>query len=276
MTCSPRLLCLGLLCGFLLGLLGALPSSAADIYTFTRSTDDGLRTEVTTGKITVDGQSYRLELGPPGDEPRPWDVLLSRDGGAHEQALNLELETYFDLAAPQSRSVGPSRRVSLSKERVELVEHPQQEELSGLPVEKRELRLTYSMTVTFGGETSTTDFEWTAVFWTTTALPLALLPPYLEPRLPDLSTDFPALDRQLDEATAKVTGFPVKYEIHSRRTMPHTPPDTRDTVVTLGRFAKAPAQAELFMVPKGFRYQEPEVSGAVRIPGQKLFPDPPR
>lgn len=270
MTCSRLALYL-----LLLGVLGALPSSAAQVYTFTRSTDDGLRAEVTTGKVTVDGQSYRLELGPSGDEPRPWDVLLSHDGGAHEQALNLELETYFDMPELGPAPAGVSLREALSKERVELVEHPQQETLSGLPVEKRELRLTYSVTVTFGGETSTTDFEWTAVFWTTTALSLTL-PPFLQPNLPDLSSRFPELGRELDQARARVTGFPVKYQVVSRRAMPHTPLDTRETVVTLGGFAKAPAPAALFTVPKGFRYQEPERSGVERLPGQKLFPDPPR
>lgn len=80
---------------------------AGAVYSFTLERHQGIRNEVRTGRVLVDGDRYRLELDPEAD-PRPFDVLISTGPGTGESGLDLNGKTHYKLK-PQDSSEPTTR-----------------------------------------------------------------------------------------------------------------------------------------------------------------------
>jgi len=86
-------------------LLLSAPALAEDIYRFTVDQRQGdevvplgafLGQGSVKGTVILDGGKYRLELAPDPEDVRPFEVVISHDGGGREIALNPRNHTYFE------------------------------------------------------------------------------------------------------------------------------------------------------------------------------------
>src|SRR3954454_21179533 len=138
-------------------LLLSAPALAEDIYRFTVDQRQGdevvplgafLGQGSVKGTVILDGGKYRLELAPDPEDVRPFEVVISHDGGGREIALNPRNHTYFEpkeseitspllllLPSPGDRSVS----------RVTMTASAQPDEVPG--VRRQEIKLSYDITL---------------------------------------------------------------------------------------------------------------------------------
>src|SRR5262249_42088023 len=141
-------------------LLLSAPALAGDVYSFTIDRSGGNAIVPTAklvadpgsakGTVTVDGRKYRIELAPAPESGRPYDVLVSNDGGDREIALSLHDHTYFEPDKPELTSplfhllpIPGDRSVS----GVTMTVADQPEEVSGAPAQRHEIKLAYDITL---------------------------------------------------------------------------------------------------------------------------------
>lgn len=268
-------------------LLLSAPALAGDVYSFTigRSGREILPTVklvadpgIAKGTVTVDGQKYRVELAPDPESARPYDVLVSNNGGDRELALSLHDRTYFEpdkptltspllhlLPIPGDRSVNG----------VTMTVAAQPEEVSGAPAQRHEIKLSYDITLVIPppsnmpsgkgkAETVHGQVSIDAVYWLT-AGETPGLPKILRP---DLHTGFPEVDAKLDQALAALQGIPVKQQVTITATGDNgMEPRTATRTVTLQNHKKRETRASLFEIPAGFKMHKPEFSrpAAMRV-----------
>jgi hypothetical protein len=266
----------------LVSLLPSAPALAGDAYDFTVThqgeggfdagqgppmADSDLR-----GRLIVDGRSYRLELAPGGEDPPLYQALVSKDGGAHEIALNLANHTFF---APRPRQVTssllrllPVGDASVSNVNLESSEAP--ETLDGIATRKREIHLFYDVAIALSApvgrqapgkthviETVHGKVTVEAVYW---------LAPGERPALPELlrpeiRTGFADVDAKLAAATAALAGVPLQQRITISSTGDQGATPLRSVrTVRLENHQRAETRPELFEVPPGFRKHEPQIS----------------
>jgi hypothetical protein len=268
---------------FLVCLLPSAPALAGDAYNFTvtRQGEDGLGARqggspMTSGdlrgRLIVDGRSYRLELAPRGDDPPLYQALVSKDGGAHELALNLPGRTFF---APRPLIVTssllrllPIGDASVSNVDLESSEAP--ETLDGAATRKREIHLSYDVTIALSApvgrqapgkthviETVHGKVTVEAVYW---------LAPGERPALPELlrpeiRTGFAEVDARLAAAIATLAGIPLQQRVTLSSTGDQgATPQRSVRTVRLENHKPVETRPALFEVPPGFRKHEPEIS----------------
>jgi hypothetical protein len=262
-------------------LLPSAPALAGDVYDFTltRQEEDGLgqggasvESRDLRGRLIVDGRSYRLELAPGGGDPPLYQALVSKDGGAHELALNLPGHTFF---APRPRTVTspllrllPIGEASASNVSLESSEAP--ETLDGVATRRREIHLSYDVTVALSApvgrqapgkthviETVHGKVTVEAVYW---------LAPGERPALPELlrpeiRTGFAEVDARLAAATAALAGIPLRQRITLSSTGDQGATPLRSVrTARLENHKRADTRPALFEVPPGFRKHEPQMS----------------
>ena len=270
-------------------LLLSAPALAGDVYSFTIDRSDremlpaaGLVADpgVAKGTVIVDGRKYRVELAPDPESARPYDVLVSKDGGDREIALSLHGHTYFEPEKPKLTSplfyllpIAGDRSVS----RVTMTAAAQPEEVSGAPAQRHEIKLSYDITLVIPpppnmpsgkgkSETVHGNVSIDAIYW------LAEGETPVLPRLlrPNLHTGFPEVDAKLDRALAALQGIPVKQQVTITTTGDQgTEARTATRTVTLQNHKKREAKASLFEIPAGFKMHVPEFSR----PGIGVVPD---
>jgi hypothetical protein len=225
------------------------------------------------GKVFLDGRKYRLELKPDPESTRPFQAMVSKDGGAHEFALNSVDHTFYEpkaaaVTSPLLRLL-PIGNASVTNVKLDTVEAPEPETVSGVAARRHEIQLSYDITVEIPppdalarlgkgqSEIIHGKVKVDAVYWlaagTTPALPALLRP--------EIHTGFPEIDPKLEGAIAALQGVPVKQQVTfstegDRGTTPQT--STR-TVLLQGHKTQA-MKAATFEVPKGFKMHEPEFS----------------
>jgi hypothetical protein len=260
-------------------LLLSVPALAGDVYHRTVTQQGGAGAFAmgesgaptnSTAKILVDGKNYREELG-------RYQVVISKDGGDHATALNLENHTFFaiktDASKPTSALFGllplPFARKSVSHVVFDTVDATAPETVAGASVRRHEIRLSYDITVVTGTppgvpvsprsrpETIHGKVKVNAVYWMTEGKAPDV------PRLfrPEMRTGFPEVDTRLVAALTALPGMAVKQQVTisiegDQGTMPRTSVHTE----VLEHLGTQEMKASLFEVPGGFRMQEPEMS----------------
>jgi hypothetical protein len=252
-------------------LLLSVPALAGDVYTFSVGKDDD--STATQGKVFLDGRKYRLELKPDPESTNPYRVMISKDGGAHELALNSEDHTFYE---PKTAAVTsfmlrllPVGNASVTNVTLDTVEAPEPETMSGVTARRHEIKLSYDILVEIPPPDSLARLgkghseiihgkvKVDAVYWlaagTTPALP-ALLRPAIQ-------TGFPEIDPKLEGAIAALQGIPVKQQVtFSTEGDRGTAPLTSTKTVLLQSHKTQAMKAATFEVPKGFKLHEPEIS----------------
>lgn len=262
-------------------LLLRVPALAGDVYSFTVDQSEGsdrfsaahsFEPGTTKGTLLVDGMKYRLDLAPDPESARPYEALISNDGGEHEIALSLHDHTYFEPKKPEVTSslllllpIDGDRSVS----GVVMTVLSQPETVSGAPSQRHEIRLSYDITLVippppdmhdgFKGHSETVRGKVSidAVYWMAEGK-IPVLPQLLRPRL---HTGFSEADAKLDRALATLQGVPVKQRVTiSTQGNQGTEPQTNTRTVTLENHQTRKTKASQFEVPAGFKMHEPELS----------------
>lgn len=255
-------------------LLLSAPALAGDVYRFAVGQSETDTPPADKGQILtviVDGTKYRVELPPDPESPRPYSVLISKDGN-REIALDLPHHTYFEPKAAEITSplfhllpIPGDRSVS----RVTMTALAQPEDLSGAPVQRHEIKLSYDITLVIPppanlpagvkGQSETVHGKVSvdAVYWMADG-EAPVLPKSLRP---GLHTGFPEIDSKLDHAIAALQGVPVKQQVTITTTGDQgTAARTSVRTVTLENHKKRETKASLFEIPAKFKMHEPEFS----------------
>jgi hypothetical protein len=261
-------------------LLLSAPALAGEVYRFAVSQNEEDTPPADKGQtltVLVDGTKYRVELPPDPGSPRPYSVLISKDGN-REIALDLPHHTYFEPKAAKITSalfhllpIAGDRSVS----QVTMTALVQPEELSGAPVQRHEIKLSYDITLVIPppanlpsgvkGQSETVHGKVSvdAIYWMSDG-EAPVLPKLLRP---DLHTGFPEVDAKLDRALAALKGIPVKQQVTVTTTGDKgTEPRASTRTVLLENHKKRETKASLFEIPAGFRMHEPEISRPVGGP----------
>ena len=240
------------------------PAIAGDVYNFTYERRGGLVENVKKGRVLTEGSAYRVELKADDDSRRSYDVLIAQGAGAPETGLVLADRTYHepkvDLEQPSSPLfwIVPVRKGEKTAKKVDFdVQAPAAETLSGLPVQRHEIRLSYDASVKLMGTPVHGKVRMTAVFWMHEGKALPL------PRMlrPEIRTGFPEIDGRLTEELAKLQGIPLKQRIEVHADVEDGIAQT-DTVTTeISGLATAKTTPDLFAIPQGFKFEEPVFVG---------------
>ncbi len=248
-------------------LLFAAPVLAGEAYSFTVEREGHLMKSEAKGRFLVEGRSYRVELEPSSpDELRGYDVLISRDAGETETALDLERHTYFTPKNTDKTSdallvlVGGSGPVDRTARSVQLKtgDSPEPETIAGVTTRVHEIKLDYRVEIKFPGETVKGTVHMEARYWMTADGAPALLPRLVRP---DLRTSFPEIDVRLAAELAKLTGLPVKQEVTIHSDVVQGAAQESHTLITLQRRGKTATPPPQFAIPGGFQFKEPVFSG---------------
>jgi hypothetical protein len=258
-------------------LLLSAPALAGDVY--------DLVVGSFKSKIFVDGRKYRQELAPDPESARPYQVVISKDGGNHATALNLENHTFYELKTTASQPTSllfgllplPYVKRSVSQVALDTVDATTPETVSGTPVRRHEIKLSYDIAVVMGPppgvpispksrpETIHGKVKVDAVYWMTEGkAPDA-------PRLfrPEIRTGFPEIDTRLAAALTALPGIAIKRQITiSTEGDQGTMPRTSSSTEVLENHRTQETKASLFEVPSGFKMHEPEMS----MPGLRVVP----
>jgi hypothetical protein len=261
-------------------LLLSAPALAGEVYRFAVSQNEEGTPPADKGQtltVLVDGAKYRVEFPPDPESPRPYSVLISKDGN-REIALSLHDHTYFEPKAAEITSalfhllpIAGDRSVS----RVTMTALAQPDEVSGIPVQRHEIKLSYDITLVIpppanmpagvkgSSETVRGKVSVDAVYWMSEG-ETPVLPKLLRP---DLHTGFPEVDAKLDHALAALQGIPVKQQVTITTTGDQgTEPRSSTRTVLLENHKKRATKASLFEIPAGFKMHEPEISRPVGGP----------
>lgn len=255
-------ICLALVC-----LLLSARVWAGEVYSFTLEAHEGIRDQVRTGRVLVDGDRYRLEFDAE-TEPRPFDVLISKETGAGEIGLDLAGRTHYVLKAPDP-SVPTNRALwffgwaeprGVSKVKVETREASEPESLAGLLARRYETRASYDLKVRHAAETLRGHVTIEEVSWMAEDRTLPL-PSLLRT---DVHTALPEVDAALRQARSRLRGFPVKSRVTIDIDMGRgSERQTYSYALTVHDLKPAETADPLFQVPNGFQYQEPVMT----VPG---------
>ncbi len=254
------------LCFAVVFLLASVTARAGDSYAFSEERHEGLKDEIRKGRVLVDGSRFRLELDPE-EEPRPFDVLISKGSGDPEVGLTLADRTYYVLKTPDTaRPSDPAlwfyawdrRSVTARDVKVDTQTAPEPETVSGLPTRRHEIHASYRLKVKHPAETMTGKVTIDEVFW---MLEDRHLPVPSLLRI-DIRTALPEIDGPRSKARSTLPGFPVRTQVTIHIDMgASSEPQTYTYLVTVQDLKPAAADGPLFEVPSGFRYEEPVSRG---------------
>jgi hypothetical protein len=245
--------------------LTAAPTFAAERCSFVTQRRGELIESDAKGSILLDGSRYRVELDPE-EEPRGFDVLVSKDGGAHENGIDLARRTWYtlepvDATKPSSPllTLLPIWNEEHTAKNLELqvTEKPEPEMVSGRSARRYEIRLGYDVKIKYPGQAVRGQIRVNAVFWMVGDQPLSL-PSTIRP---EIRTSFPEIDSGLNEALAKLPGFPIRQEVTISAEAAQTLPRTSRLTVVLSDCEPVQSKVADFEVPAGFKYKKPVMVG---------------
>jgi hypothetical protein len=244
-------------------LLLSAPAWAGEMYSFTLEKRDGLDDDLRRGRVFVEGNRYRLELDP-GEEPRSYEVAIWKGESAESIFLDPESRTYYtgQKTEPQWPSdfmlwlYSMREKKTVSNVRLEVQEAPSLETVSGQPTRRHGIRVSYDLAVQHLAETlrGTVTIEW--VSWRVEERSL-LVAQQLQPWVHTL---FPEVDGPLNEALAKLRGFPIKQRVTSTADLKQGELQTHVITNTIHDIKPAETRPDLFEIPKGYTYKKPEIT----------------
>lgn len=263
-------------------LLLSVPALAGDVYDIV--TERQGESQPKKSKIFVDGKKYRQVPEPDPESPQPYQALITRDGGEHLTALNLENHTFYEIKPNDPSQPSnillhlfplPYARRSVSNVALDTAEAPEPETVSGVATRRHQIKLSYDIAVELTAppgapkpakpqppEIVHGKVKVEATYWMAES-GMPFLP---KPLRPWLRTGFPEIDPRLGAALSALQGIPVKQRVSiSTEGDRGTASQTSVNTVLLQNHKVQPMKASMFEVPGGFKMQEPEFSG----PGMK-------
>ncbi len=241
-------------------LLLSAPALAGDMFSYKR---EGAGTDL-TGRVIVDGNKYRMEFNEESDQ-RLYDAVVSKDGGAHEYALNPANRTYYELKSDPSLPTSmlfwlyplPNTKRSVKNVKLDVSAGQETEQVAGMAARRHDIRLSYDIAVELAPKDVVRGkVKLEAVYWMAEDKALAL------PELmrPVIRTSFPEIDTRLAEALSKLRGLPVKQESTLSVEAFQSEPRKETVRLTISGWTTTATKPSMFEVPSGFKYHEPVFS----------------
>jgi hypothetical protein len=246
---------------FLALLLAGTVDAATQFRYVMESTGDPLVPR-RAGIIRIEGTSYRI------DHERADNVVstasFSTDGGKTVTALNEKLSTYYRPKAADPSKLMSSGHYSVpflatgikpvvSVKNVMMEEEPTDERIAGYPTRKYVLRFTHDVKMTLSGEKLRVIFGSTVVLWTTEEIDLQVRPM----KLHEIGTGFSTVNEAVSAALSGVKGFPLKRSLAVTRQYEGGAVMVDVQTTTFDDFKTVDLPPAAFVVPPGYRYQEP-------------------
>ncbi|HVR39994.1 MAG TPA: hypothetical protein VMU84_12935 [Thermoanaerobaculia bacterium] len=241
---------------FIGALTFAISANAGVVYHFSTKFVGGRFEVKQSGKVWVEGNSYRFEIDPDASKSqRPFDVAISTDADTTAKFLNTNKQTWWDR-----QRVGTMTRSSMlfdlpmaggkvGRRRVQLNENGT-ETIAGHEAKKHVIDIDYQIEARIDGSPLRGNVKATAIIWTAESLP----------RLPlqrPLKTGFDEVDRDLAQASAKIKGMVLRHELTVTRTLAGGPPVTETVTTIVDDVDVMNVDPSRFEVPSGFRYEAP-------------------
>lgn len=234
----------------------AITANAGVVYHFSTKFVGGRFEVKQSGRVWVEGESYRFEIDPdPARQQRSFDVAISTDADATAKYLNTTRQTWYDRqrAGNVTRSSMlfdlPMSGGKLGRRRVRLDEQGT-ETIAGQTTRKHVLDIDYQLEATIDGSPLRGNVKATVRIWTAESLP----------RLPlqrPLKTGYQEIDLELARLTSKIKGMVLRHELTVTRTLAGGPPITENVTTVVDEVNVANVDPAQFTIPAGFRYEAP-------------------
>jgi hypothetical protein len=264
-------------------LLLSVPVFAGEVYKFSDEQTGGLQNSTRKGEILVDSSKYRIEYDKnEDDDPRQPRLVISKDGGEHAFALNLEKRTYYALdQAPLDQPTSPlfalvpispgvpgwDAKSTVGEVTVTMDESP--DTLGKLQTRHYAIALGYDLKVEIqvtpppgaglkaSSETIQGRVKMAADFWT---LEDKARPP-VDFFQTEIRTGHPEVDARLAEKLAALRGLVIKKQLTISTAGDRGLTGQTETLTSLVE-GPQPVKTEpaLFEVPAGFKVHRPEVT----------------
>jgi hypothetical protein len=247
-----------------LALLAATPAAAGERYSFsTEHADDLTGERRSQGRVVTEGTSYRIEYERSADDHIPG--VVSTDGGAHESLLFPERRTYLDVdptpLAPASHNLlvlayaayRLAERSSADDVDMTVTVAAEPEETPDGRVRRHELRLSYRVILRLKqGERIRGRVQVQATYWMAEDRKLLVPPGFVN----ELRTSFPEIDSRLAKELV-LPGVPMRQELTIRSDIDRGAKQFETIKVVLQKIETVPTTPDMFVVPAGFRREDP-------------------
>lgn len=229
----------------------ASPARAGVVYDFLTTVEAPRSSTRITGRVWMDGTSFRAELSP--DPARSIDVVISTDADRTALFLDVDKKVWVDRVRVNNdvRSSGlfvwPLRGAEVRGS--PNVEHRVEgmSDIAGYPATLHVITARFGVKSKVDGAPVNGTIEATARIWITDALPS-------QPMDRRLRTGYEQVDRKLEAIFAKLSGMIVRHELEVVRTMDGGPPQKELTKTVVSSVEVVDVPADKFAVPAEFAY----------------------
>jgi hypothetical protein len=234
-------------------LLGAFsPASAGVVYDFVTTIEAPRNATRITGRVWIDGRSYRAELAP--DPTRTIDVVISTDADRTAMFIDVDKRTWSERVRVNTDVRSSSLfRWPISEPRLRgtpAVAHRTEPggEVAGQRATLHVVTARFEVESTLEGQPVGGTIETTARIWIAGDVPSL-------PMDRQLRTGYPEVDRKLEPIFESMHGMIVRHELEVTRTMDGGPPQTELTKTVVNNLRTRDIPAAQFEVPAGFEYR---------------------
>lgn len=252
-------------------LILATSETAADVAYEIHRVTMGLTGRTALAEVIILGDNARMTFSQVDDPVRhERAVELWLAGGAQDLVMDLEQQTYFDVAQFQKRigqgvarptveafrpHVPGSSSVSVANLRVDLRTDPTAVEISGFLCTRADLNVSYEVRIFVGNERIPATVKAVIAFHVTESLAVSRLP--FGHGAISVSTGLEEPDIAIAARLSTLRGVAIKKVVEVTRQFQGSDPTTDTLTETLRGFREAVAPNGAFTVPSGYRYQEP-------------------
>lgn len=227
------------------------------------------------GQVWVSGENARREIESGEGGTASGRIEIWRDGGKQIFILNPEDRTYYEDNAFRARgdlsraalepltARFPFRVDGIERLRVDLVEVPGTETVSDYSCRRSVLTFSYTLLLRLPqvSDSMLSHVEGSQDFCVTEA-PQTLRLPFGH-RL-DFASGHAEVDNAVAARLAEVRGMPVARLLKATRRIENGEPVSATSVLLVSEIRHVPISADLFKVPKDYRFREPEIVAPVR------------
>jgi hypothetical protein len=243
----------------------ALSADAGITYRFTTKSNAPLQSS-SGGRVWIEGDRKRVELDPNPDNPRTFDISITAKG--RTTFLNLQNKTYFHehrVSSVAAKRGGSSWLFRMPWSEDRLQGRPKityRSAGAGSAVGDHAttthvIHFTYRLRGEMDGISLRADVESTV-----SVLVAATLPRQVDPTF--VRTGFTELDDELTRLLSSLEGMVVGSEVTISRKIEDGAVFTETTTTSFDELKTADVDDTLFVLPSGFKYQEPVIG----IPGR--------
>ena len=235
----------------LVALIVATPLRGGFQYDFVTTVQTPRYSVRQSGRVVVQGQSYRADLDRRG--MRDIDVVISRDGD--ETAVFIDLEkcswsyrnrlgqtrssAYFHLPSDIGDSVDGAALITHRTDGAETI--------AGFPATKHVIEINYRVKALLSGTWVKGNISARAIIWAVESLPPL-------PMRRELRTGYAAVDKEIARAAEAVRGMIVRHELEVTRAFEGGDPQTERTVTVIENLRTNELPESLFTIPAEAQY----------------------